>query len=95
MDARSALRYIKQREHLNQLLLFSEYSTMTLGRPQVHPNYGFIKQLDTYAKCQFEPCKTNPVYRSWKKKQRQDVTSFLNQLVDTISIIPEKLLLNR
>lgn len=68
---------------------------MTLGRPQVHPNYGFIKQLDTYAKCQFEPCKTNPVYRSWKKKQRQDVTSFLNQLVDTISIIPEKLLLNR
>ncbi|KAJ3574685.1 hypothetical protein NP233_g1586 [Leucocoprinus birnbaumii] len=76
MDARSALRYIKQR------------------RPQVHPNYGFIKQLDTYAKCQFEPCSTNPVYRSWKKRQGQDVTAFLNSLVDTVSIIPQKLLLN-
>ncbi|KAF9449058.1 DSPc-domain-containing protein [Macrolepiota fuliginosa MF-IS2] len=76
MDARSALRYIKQR------------------RPQVHPNYGFIKQLDTYVKCQFEPCSSNPVYRSWKKRQEQDVTNFLNQLVDTVSIIPNKLLLN-
>ncbi|KAF7775665.1 hypothetical protein Agabi119p4_4058 [Agaricus bisporus var. burnettii] len=76
MDARSALRYIKQR------------------RLQAHPNYGFIKQLDTYSKCQFDPCPTNPVYRSWKKRQEQDVTSFLNQLVDTVSIIPEKLLLS-
>ncbi|KAF5364171.1 hypothetical protein D9756_000122 [Leucocoprinus leucothites] len=97
MDARSALRYIKQRECLNKIFFTELHSNIVLvakGRPHVHPNYGFIKQLDTYAKCQFEPCSSNPVYRSWKKRQGQDVTSFLNSLVDTVSIIPEKLLLN-
>lgn len=84
----------------NNVSPFSDYWTVSpltslVGRPQAHPNYGFIKQLDTYAKCQFEPSSSNPVYRSWKKRQEQDVTYFLNQLVDTVSIIPDKLLLNR
>ncbi|TFK33194.1 protein-tyrosine phosphatase-like protein [Crucibulum laeve] len=62
-------------------------------RPQVHPNYGFIKQLSTFAKCDYQPCLSHPAYRSWKRIQKQDVTNFLNKIVDTVSIIPDKLLL--
>ncbi|KIM38743.1 hypothetical protein M413DRAFT_51531, partial [Hebeloma cylindrosporum] len=35
-------------------------------RPQIHPNYGFIKQLDAFAKCDYEPCPSHPTYRSWR-----------------------------
>ncbi|KAF8076945.1 protein-tyrosine phosphatase-like protein [Lyophyllum atratum] len=63
-------------------------------RPQVHPNYGFIKQLETFADCQYEPSLSNPVYCKWKRQQARNVTQFLNQLVDTTAIIPNELLLS-
>ncbi|KIK00530.1 hypothetical protein K443DRAFT_679103 [Laccaria amethystina LaAM-08-1] len=63
-------------------------------RPQVHPNYGFIKQLDVFAKCNYDPNPTNSAYRSWQRRREQDVTCFLNHMADTVSIIPDKLLLS-
>ncbi|KAH9482170.1 Dual specificity protein phosphatase 22-A [Psilocybe cubensis] len=63
-------------------------------RPQVHLNYGFAVQLDTFRKCGFAPSLANPIYRSWKRRNEQDVTAFLNHLVDTVSIIPDKLFLS-
>ncbi|KAJ6630300.1 protein-tyrosine phosphatase-like protein [Mycena sp. CBHHK59/15] len=63
-------------------------------RPWVQPNYGFIKQLDTFLECGCEPTVTHPAYISWKRKQKQDVTNFLNQLIDTTVIIPDQLLLS-
>jgi len=46
-----------------------------LGRPQIHPNYGFIKQLDTFAKCNYEPSPSHPTYRSWKRRHSWKVAS--------------------
>ncbi|KDR84422.1 hypothetical protein GALMADRAFT_237283 [Galerina marginata CBS 339.88] len=63
-------------------------------RPQVHPNYGFIKQLHTFEKCNFEAFANNPLYRSWKRRHEQDVTYFLNHMSDTVSVVPDKLLLS-
>lgn len=63
-------------------------------RGQVHPNYGFIKQLETFAECKYEPSTANPVYRKWRRQQQRNVTQFLNQLNDTTSIIPDELLLS-
>ncbi|GLB34384.1 putative dual specificity phosphatase, catalytic domain [Lyophyllum shimeji] len=63
-------------------------------RAQVHPNYGFIKQLETFAGCKYEPSCANPVYCKWKRQQERDVTQFLNHLVDTTVIIPNELLLS-
>ncbi|PPQ92758.1 hypothetical protein CVT25_003867, partial [Psilocybe cyanescens] len=69
-------------------------STSIKERPQVHLNYGFAKQLDTFRKCGFDPSPSNPVYRSWKRRNEQDVTAFLSHIEDTVSIIPDKLLLS-
>lgn len=61
-------------------------------RPQVHPNYGFIKQLDAFARCAFEPHHRHPAYRSWKRFSMQDVTHYLNRMEDIATILPDKLL---
>ncbi|KAI0068524.1 phosphatases II [Artomyces pyxidatus] len=63
-------------------------------RPQVLPNYGFIKQLQTFCACAYEPTRADATYRAWKRRHRQDVTSFLNCLSDTTCVIPDRLFLS-
>ncbi|KAF9463677.1 protein-tyrosine phosphatase-like protein [Collybia nuda] len=63
-------------------------------RPQVHPNYGFIKQLEIFAECHYEVSPDNPEYTQWKRQRQRIVTKFLNSMVDTTSIIPDQLLLS-
>lgn len=65
------------------------------GRLSIHPNYGFIKQLEAFAECQYNPCPSSSVYCRWKRHQKRNVTQFLNQMVDTSIILPDKLLLSR
>ncbi|TFK23533.1 phosphatases II [Coprinopsis marcescibilis] len=62
-------------------------------RPQVHPNYGFIKQLESFEKCKYGPTPVHPAYRSWKRKHVQDVTCYLNRLEDIAAIVPDRLML--
>ncbi|KAJ6457060.1 protein-tyrosine phosphatase-like protein [Mycena vitilis] len=62
-------------------------------RPRIQPNYGFVKQLETFLECGYAPSATHPAYISWKRKQKQDVTTFLNYLSDCTAIIPDTLLL--
>jgi len=62
-------------------------------RPQAQPNYGFTKQLDIFEKCGYEPSLSHPQYRSWKRRHVQDVNNYLNHLVDTVAIVPDKLLM--
>ncbi|KAF5372859.1 hypothetical protein D9758_001751 [Tetrapyrgos nigripes] len=66
----------------------------SLGRPCIQPNYGFIKQLDAFEDCAYSPSTRNAVYVSWKRKQGQKVTAFLNQMIDTVAIIPNQLFLS-
>jgi len=63
-------------------------------RPRVHPNYGFTKQLQAFAKCNYEPSTTNEAYREWKRKQERDVTNFINKILDTTPILPDQLFLS-
>ncbi|KAK0207140.1 protein-tyrosine phosphatase-like protein [Desarmillaria ectypa] len=63
-------------------------------RPCVHPNYGFIKQLDAFADCGYAPSPSHPIYVSWKRRQKQNVTAFLNCIVDTTPIITNQLFLS-
>lgn len=65
------------------------------GRSQVVLNYGFVKQLHAFALCSYEPCKTNPAYISWKRRQMQDVRGYLNKLSDTTPIVPDQLFMTR
>ena len=65
------------------------------ARPQIQPNYGFIKELHVFEACRYSVSSTDATYRTWKRKHRQDVTSFLNCISDTTVIIPEKLSLSR
>ncbi len=64
-------------------------------RPQIHPNYGFLKQLDVWAECAYVLSPTNTVYTSWKQKQNKTITGFLNYVHDTIPIIKDQLYLSR
>jgi len=63
-------------------------------RPCIQPNYGFIKQLDAFAQCDYHPSPQNPAYISWKRRQEQDVTLFLNQIIDTVPVIPNQLFIS-
>ncbi|KAJ7221508.1 protein-tyrosine phosphatase-like protein [Mycena pura] len=63
-------------------------------RSGVQPNYGFLKQLDVFLECGYAPSATHPAYISWKRKRKQDVTNFLNYLIDTTVIIPDVLFLS-
>ncbi|KAF9070421.1 protein-tyrosine phosphatase-like protein [Rhodocollybia butyracea] len=56
-------------------------------RSCIQPNYGFKLQLDAFAQCNYHPSADNPAYISWKRRQEQDVTFFLNQMIDTTSVI--------
>ncbi|KAH6908151.1 protein-tyrosine phosphatase-like protein [Coprinopsis sp. MPI-PUGE-AT-0042] len=62
-------------------------------RPQIQPNYGFIKQLEAFEKCNYTSKTSHPAYRRWKRLNVQDVTNYLNRLDDVATIIPERLLL--
>jgi len=62
-------------------------------RPQAQPNYGFTKQLDIFEKCGYDPSLSHPQYRSWKRRHVQDVNNYLNHLIDTVAIVPDKLLM--
>ncbi|KAJ4488368.1 protein-tyrosine phosphatase-like protein [Lentinula aciculospora] len=63
-------------------------------RPCVQPNYGFLKQLNAFAQCGYHPSAEHPAYISWKRRQEQDVTTFLNQMIDTVSVIRHQLYLS-
>jgi len=64
------------------------------ARPQIQPNYGFIKELHAFEACHYSVSPSDTTYRAWKRRHRQDVTSFLNSLSDTTAILPEKLYLS-
>ncbi|KAH7887238.1 protein-tyrosine phosphatase-like protein [Phlebopus sp. FC_14] len=62
-------------------------------RPQVHPNYGFMKQLHAFAECRYKPSCTNSDYIAWKRRQKRDVTKYLNLITDAIPVILDQLYL--
>ncbi|KAH7922579.1 phosphatases II [Leucogyrophana mollusca] len=62
-------------------------------RPQVHPNYGFVKQLQTFAECRYKPSCTNSDYIAWQRRQKRVVTKYLNMINDTIPVIHGQLYL--
>jgi dual specificity phosphatase 12 len=70
-------------------------TSLFAARPQIQPNYGFIKELHAFEACHYSLSPSDATYRAWKRRHRQDVTSFLNSLSDTTTIIPEKLSLSR
>ncbi|KZP09985.1 phosphatases II [Athelia psychrophila] len=60
----------------------------------VHPNYGFIRQLQTYQACNYEPSPENVVYTAWKRKAKRDVAGYLRMWSDTIRFSPMNLHVN-
>ena len=86
---------LHQKRYLLNVSPSCSRSRITAARPQIQPNYGFIKELHVFEACTYELSPTNANYRAWKRRHRQDVTSFMNSLSDTTCIIPEKLSLSR
>jgi dual specificity phosphatase 12 len=54
-----------------------------------------MKQLQVFAKCNYEPSSTNEAYREWKRKQEHDVTKFITKVLDTTPILPDQLFVSR
>jgi len=83
--------YLMSTRHIS---VHKAISVIKRARPRIQPNYGFIKELHIFEACNYSLSSTDAIYRTWKRKHRQDVTSFLNSLSDTTTIIPEKLSLS-
>ena len=62
-------------------------------RPNVHPNYGFRKQLHAFADCRYKPSENHPDYIAWKRRQKRDVTKYLNTISDTVPVVLDQLYL--
>ncbi|KAG9317910.1 protein-tyrosine phosphatase-like protein [Chiua virens] len=62
-------------------------------RPEIHPNYGFMKQLHAFHECRHRPSCTNTHYIAWKRRQRRDVEKYLNLLTDCIPVVSDELYL--
>jgi dual specificity phosphatase 12 len=62
-------------------------------RPEIHPNYGFVKQLHAFSHCRYKPSCTNSEYIAWKRRQKREVTKYLNLLTDCIPVVPDQLYL--
>ncbi|KAG2357210.1 protein-tyrosine phosphatase-like protein [Suillus spraguei] len=63
-------------------------------RPQIHPNYGFMKQLIAFGECRYKPSCTNSEYIAWKRRQNREVSKYLNLIADTVPVIPDQLFLS-
>ncbi|KAF8998776.1 hypothetical protein BDQ17DRAFT_1361590, partial [Cyathus striatus] len=55
--------------------------TLQKKRPQAHPNYGFLKQLEAFEECGYEPSPRHPAYLAWRRHKR-DVGRFLGCMGD-------------
>lgn len=75
------------------MLIYSP--NLITGRPEIHPNYGFMKQLHAFLHCRYRPSYTNSEYIAWKRRQKREVTKYLNLLTDCIPVVPDQLYLTR
>jgi dual specificity phosphatase 12 len=91
----TAIKFIKQRESRSAHIFLFFFTRLATGRREVHPNYGFVKQLDVFADCHYDPSPSHVAYTKWKRHQRQNVTQFLNSMFDTTEIVHNQLLLSR
>lgn len=71
------------------------YPNSLTGRPEIHPNYGFVKQLHAFVQCRYKPSCSNGEYIAWKRRQKREATKYLNLLTDCIPVIPDQLYLTR
>lgn len=97
LSAHAAIQYVRKRKIC--LLTFSptpfSLSFAGVGRPKIHPNYGFMKQLIAFGECRYKPSCTSGEYITWKRRQRREVTKYLNLIADTVPIIHDQLYLSR
>ncbi|OCB87172.1 phosphatases II [Sanghuangporus baumii] len=61
------------------------------GRPRVHPNYGFRRQLQIFGDCGYfadyhAPIRTHPAYASWQRKKKREIIKYLSRLEDIVEI---------
>ena len=88
---RSTLIHQERRAHLPSLYNVCLHAP---ARPRIRPNYGFLRQLDVFAECDYAPSPEVPAYLSWKRRHKQEMTAFLSKIVDTTGIIPDQLYLS-
>lgn len=61
----------------------------------IHPNYGFYRQLQAFAECDYDPSPINEAYMAWKRRSKRDVSAYMNIVNDTIRLSPHKVYLTR
>ena len=54
-----------------------------------------MKQLIAFGECRYKPSCTSGEYITWKRRQRREVTKYLNLIADTVPIIHDQLYLSR
>ncbi|KAF8998778.1 hypothetical protein BDQ17DRAFT_1361597 [Cyathus striatus] len=60
--------------------------TLQKKRPQAHPNYGFLKQLEAFEECGYEPSPRHPAYLAWRRRHKRDVGRFLGCVGDVAQV---------
>ena len=54
-----------------------------------------MRQLHAFSQCRYKPSCTNSEYIAWKRRQKREVTQYLNLLTDCIPVVPDQLYITR
>ena len=62
-----------------------------VGRPQVHPNYGFYRQLAVFAECEYfasypAPVKSHPAYSGWVRRKKREMNRYLGRVGNVVEV---------
>jgi hypothetical protein len=53
-----------------------------------------MKQLIAFGECRYKPSCTNSEYIAWKRRQKREVSKYLDLIADTVPVIPDQLYLS-
>lgn len=95
MRAMEAIEHLKQSVHCKYFERTCSPGSLLAVRPTVHPNYGFLKQLEVFEACHCSISDESSEYITWKRKHRKLVSAYVSALADITTIIPGKLHLCR
>ncbi|KAJ7493331.1 protein-tyrosine phosphatase-like protein [Mycena galericulata] len=63
------------------------------GHPQSRPNYNFVRQLQVFSECNYDPSDEAAPYIAWRARQEFDETHSL-RVIDAMPVIEDRLFLS-
>ena len=86
LSAFDAIKFVKKCECV--LIKPRIISNVSVGRPAISPNFGFVDQLEVFQQCNYQPSPTHEAYLLWKHERDAQVNNLLDT-IDVVAVVPD------